>query len=302
MKILLIKKDIVDNETLNKGIALVKVEALKIGLTLDFTIKETTQTFSSMPDGHGHTIVSPTQIFQEGVRQGYVFEEDALVCLVYDWTKVIPRPTNPHMGGLSMQIPVQFYLTFDSVFMQFFLHELSHYYLLKNGAPDLTHNYSPEFGQKPRHEWYLHLIKPYVKQSPITPPVVVPPVVPPVKGYRHFSERESKNMTTEFMLFADELRHRLGWSLADSSPRGSFRTPAENKLAGGVSNSAHLKGKAKDWRIIEGAKKYQFIEEAQKLAKEKGKIIGIGAGDNFCHLDVGHRTENTVWNYRQLKD
>ena len=117
-------------------------------------------------------------------------------------------------------------------------------------------------------------------------------------GYKYFSEKEAKNMTLEFMLFADELRHRLGFPLSDSSPRSSFRTPAENKLAGGVPNSAHLKGKAKDWRVIEGAKKYQFIEEAQKLAKEKNVIIGIGSGDTFMHLDVGHRTENTAWNYK----
>jgi len=124
------------------------------------------------------------------------------------------------------------------------------------------------------------------------------PLMNKTKKYKYFSEKEAKNMTEEFMLFADELRHRLNWSLSDSSPRSGFRTPADNVLAGGVSNSAHLKGKARDWRVIEGVKKYQFVEEAQKLAKEKGKIIGIGIGDNFCHLDVGHRAVNTVWNYK----
>jgi len=124
------------------------------------------------------------------------------------------------------------------------------------------------------------------------------PLMSKTKKYKYFSETEAKDMTAEFMLFADELRHRLGWSLSDSSPRSSFRTPAENKLAGGVPDSAHLKGKAKDWRIIEGAKKYQFVAEAQKLAKETGKIIGVGIGDNFCHLDVGHRAANGIWNYK----
>ena len=145
----------------------------------------------------------------------------------------------------------------------------------------------------------LNNISPYI--SKLYPTITPPVVVPPVTGYRHFSERESEDMTTEFMLFADELRHRLGWALA-SSPRGGFRTPTENRSAGGVPDSAHLVGKARDWRVLGGLRKYQFIEEAQKLAKERSKNIGIGVGDNFCHLDVGHRAKSVVWNYGQLKD
>ena len=292
MKILLIKKDIVDNETLNKGIALVKVEALKIGLTLDFTIKETTQTFSSMPDGHGHTIVSPTQIFQEGVRQGYVFEEDALVCLVYDWTKVIPRPTNPHMGGLSMQIPVQFYLTFDNVFMQFFLHELSHYYLLKNGAPDLTHNYSPEFGQKPRHEWYLHLIKPYVKKSPITPPVVVPPIVTPTPEtrWKHFKLTErTGSMGTIADLdpnFVDKIDKAREFAGIPFSINSGYRTVAFNASIGGSVTSPHINRTAVDVRARNWLEVRKIVEGAMKSG-----IIGITVYTNSLHVHLDMKSE-----------
>jgi uncharacterized protein YcbK (DUF882 family) len=114
-------------------------------------------------------------------------------------------------------------------------------------------------------------------------------------GYRYFSKKEAENMTPEFMEFADELRHRLGFPLAETS---GFRTPAENKRVGGVADSPHLFGKGKDWKVSGGERKYQFTEEAQKLAKEKGKIIGIGTGYTFMHLDVGHRGQNTMWNYK----
>jgi len=117
-------------------------------------------------------------------------------------------------------------------------------------------------------------------------------------GYKYFSKKESENMTQEFMEFADELRDRLGFPLADSTPNSSFRTPTQNKKAGGVADSAHLFGKAKDWKVADGARKYKFTEEAQKLANETGKIIGIGTGDTFMHLDVGHRKINTMWNYK----
>lgn len=114
-------------------------------------------------------------------------------------------------------------------------------------------------------------------------------------GYKYFSKKEAENMTPEFMEFADELRHRLGFPLSENS---GFRTPEQNKKAKGVSDSAHLFGKAKDWKVADGARKYKFTEEAQKLANETGKIIGIGTGDTFMHLDVGHRKVNTMWNYK----
>jgi uncharacterized protein YcbK (DUF882 family) len=114
-------------------------------------------------------------------------------------------------------------------------------------------------------------------------------------GYRYFKGYELYKMTKDLMDFADELRHRCGFPLAEVS---GFRTPEQNRKVGGVFNSPHLDGKAKDWRIPDGARKYKFVEEAQKLAKEKGVVIGIGIGDTFCHLDVNHRQVNTVWNYK----
>jgi len=124
-------------------------------------------------------------------------------------------------------------------------------------------------------------------------PVKPEPVV--VTTYRYFKGYELYKMTKDFMDFADELRHRLGFPLAEVS---GFRTPEQNKKVGGVFNSPHLDGKAKDWRIPDGARKYKFVEEAQKLAKERNVIIGIGVNDTTCHLDVGHRQVNTVWNYK----
>jgi uncharacterized protein YcbK (DUF882 family) len=134
-------------------------------------------------------------------------------------------------------------------------------------------------------------LKPYLSQLTKTE----------TKKLRYFSDKEAHKMYKEFMIFSDELRHRCGFALADSTPNSSFRTPEQNRRAGGVPNSAHLDGKSKDWRVVGGIKKAKLIEEALKLAKEYGIAVGIGVGANFMHLDAYHRKQNTVWNYEVEK-
>ena len=272
MKILLLKKDITDNETLNQGIVLAKKEALRIGLTLDFTIKETSQSFSSVPVGNGQSVVNSIEIFKEGINRGYVFEEDAIVCLVYDWSKIKPQPTNPAMSGLSMQIPMQFYVTFPNVFMEFFLHELSHYYLGKNGKPDITHNYSPEFSQLPRQDWYLHLIKPFIEET----------ISEPIESttYKYFSDKEVKFLDLEpsFQLLVDNARDYANIPFVGTSGR---RSVAYNKKVGGSSTSAHLTGTGVDIRARNWTEVFKIVFGAMKSG-----IIGITVYTKSKHVHM----------------
>ena len=83
---------------------------------------------------------------------------DSISCLIYDWTKVSPQPTNPIDNGVVIQIPMQWYATFPEVFCEFFLHELCHYLFSATGLPDTTHDYTPTFSQKSRTDYYLYLI------------------------------------------------------------------------------------------------------------------------------------------------
>ena len=174
MKITLIKNNITDSETLTRGILVFKSWCQSIGLNVDFTIKETTRIFTSIPysnntvlDGY---LVNHPEIFQEAKFLGTPFD---LALLVYDWKKISPQPTNPARSGLNIQIPMQWYGAFPEVFAEFLLHELSHYYTESNNAIDKTHDYDPAFTSKPRKDWYLHLIKPFLSNEPILPQVLI---------------------------------------------------------------------------------------------------------------------------------
>ncbi len=170
MKLLILKQNVTDLDTLNKGLEIAKQKALTIGLNLEFLFADTTKQFSSVPtfassvSVKGYT-VNGVEIFQEGKLTNIPFD---LVVLVYDWTKIIPQPTNPSESGLAISIPIQWYVTYPEVFAEFLLHELSHYFFQSTGKPDLTHfKYDPmwnkQFNNKSNIDYYLFLIKPFMQ-------------------------------------------------------------------------------------------------------------------------------------------
>jgi len=159
MEILTLKNNVTDSATLEKGIAIAKQWLTGI-LDLNFTIVTTSKQFTSEKfsndTNNDGKIVKPIEIFQEAKMFSPKFD---IALLIYDWTKITPdRPTNPCTTGMNMQIPVQWYVTFPEVFAEFFLHELCHYKFQEKGLVDITHNYDPAFAQKPRKDWYLHLL------------------------------------------------------------------------------------------------------------------------------------------------
>lgn len=191
MKILIIKKDVKDLDTLMQGILIAKQYTATIGLTLDITFTDTTKQFTTVPfsneTNNNGIIVNPTEIFQEAKRLGYVFSEDSLVCLDYDSSKIIPNPTNPAENGVNLQIPINWFSNYPEVFASYLLHELCHYRAVLKNIPDLTHLLvSGElqsqyhdlywyFKQKQPIDFYLYLLKDL--GSPIPPPQSTLPLI-----------------------------------------------------------------------------------------------------------------------------
>lgn len=165
-------KSVKDIEGLKKGLAMVKTKLESIGFPISIFSAPTTKKFTSVKYPSSSVEVSnpisvnPTEILQE-VKGKY-----QTVCLIYDWTEIEPRPTNPAHHNMLMnnctpiQIPIQFVsneqgIVYPEVLCQFYLHELTHAISFLLGQPDLVHsqNSTPEWSQKPPVDYYLHLIE-----------------------------------------------------------------------------------------------------------------------------------------------
>ena len=168
MKVLLLKQNITDLDTLNKGVALVKQWLATINFQIQFDFQDTTKQFTTetippVPNltVNNVSIVVPDQIITE-TPDGY-----DISCLVYDWDKVgLPKPTNPSdsyqiiRGITPMQIPFQWYNVYPEVFACFFLHELCHILFFRNRQTDITHNQATSsFHNSQQQDYYLFLIK-----------------------------------------------------------------------------------------------------------------------------------------------
>ncbi len=130
MRILVLKNNVVDNDTLQKGITLATQACQTIGLTLEFSFTDTTRQFTSIPvvnniilNGY---VVNPVDIMDEAKKLTLLKPFDAQI-LIYDWTKITPEPTNPSDGGSAISIPIQWFPNSPEGFCTIFLHELCHF-------------------------------------------------------------------------------------------------------------------------------------------------------------------------------
>lgn len=105
--------------------------------------------------------------------------------------------------------------------------------------------------------------------------------------------------------------HRVGCNYDDCDPRAlamldsmrtfygkpiiltsAFRTPDQNRLAGGVHNSAHLRGLAFDLRCAV-SQRYDMLHCAMLAG-----FTRIGIGDNFLHVDCDETLPSPrIWTY-----
>lgn len=179
MKINLLKNFVTNIDTLSRGLILANKYTSTIGLKLDFIHYETSKQFTSIPfsnevNPNGY-VVNPIEIFQEAKKLGATFDIDTVALLVYDWSRIKPQPTNPMENGQNIQISCQWYASYPEVFVEFFLHELSHFFHSRAGVEDLTHLLTsgnlqsryPElynqFKQGNGIDYYLFLLKRFMK-------------------------------------------------------------------------------------------------------------------------------------------
>ena len=72
-----------------------------------------------------------------------------------------------------------------------------------------------------------------------------------------------------------------------------YRSPETNKLVGGASESAHLRGLAADIKVADGRQRFQIIEAAIKVG-----FIRIGVSASFIHLDSDPSLpQDVIWTY-----
>jgi len=178
MKILILTNNIKNAEAVKWGLDLAKQRASTVGYNFEYIFKDskkvfTGTNFNNSTVGNG-SAVDPNQILEE------IDGQYKIACLIYDWDKVSPKPTNPVQSPIlkngcnPIQIPENWYNQDPEILCQYFLHEVCHsgYFFANNVAGDKTHAYTDEFNQKQRWEYYIHLLsqlKPFLETQHASP-------------------------------------------------------------------------------------------------------------------------------------
>ena len=227
----MLKNNITDFDTLNKGMTLAIQKCASIGFTLEFTFANTTKQFSSIPMtsdvvSNGYE-VNPTEIFQEAKRLGYIPALDSICMLVYNWRNINPQPTNPVDNGQVVQLPENWYQNFPAVFCEYALHEILHYLFSATNQLDTTHAYPPAFSQKTRTDYYLYLImllEPYFNalQSSTSPVIDFKPDVVIIRRWDDGTQFLGELTTNEFSAKTMELSWKLNLKNISCIPRGLY--------------------------------------------------------------------------------
>ncbi len=92
-----------------------------------------------------------------------------------------------------------------------------------------------------------------------------------MNAWAYFKPGEVEGLETEVVAKLDMARHRAGVPFVITSTR---RTPEQNLAAGGVSDSAHLKGLAADLHVEDSASLFHMVD-GLIYAGFKRLVIGI---------------------------
>lgn len=99
-----------------------------------------------------------------------------------------------------------------------------------------------------------------------------------------------KRMNEQFIRLLDKSREIAGVPFRISS---GYRTPAYNKLIGGVQGSTHIKYMAADIRVSSNTNRRKILLALVKAGLDRR----IGLGENFIHVDIDPQKPDSFWTY-----
>jgi hypothetical protein len=138
----------------------------------------------------------------------------------------------------------------------------------------------------------LELLKPYweriVKPNSIIQNIVA--TVTPKKKYKYFSDSEIVGLDSKLVEMLDKARDIAGVPFKINS---GFRTPEQNKKAGGVKDSSHMSGKAVDIACTSDSNRHKIVTALLTVGFNR-----IGVAKTFIHADIDStKSSNVIWLY-----
>lgn len=111
-------------------------------------------------------------------------------------------------------------------------------------------------------------------------------------GYKYFSPSEIVGLNPKLVQMLDIARGYAGIPFKITS---GFRSPDQNKKAGGVDDSAHLSGLAVDIACPDSGSRYKMTNALLRAGFNR-----IGVGKTFIHADIdSSKPQNVIWDYYQ---
>lgn len=292
MKILVLTQNISNITRLLSGLEKAKQLASTVGLNLEYSFQDTGKKFSVFPFKNDS---QPNGFALNGSEiMGEVKSDFRIACLIYDWTKYTPQPTNPITQGydknkvIPMQIPEQWYGDAPEVLAEFLLHEICHAGFFLSGQKDTTHDfYTSQFSQVPDgvKDYYLFLLKD-LKQNLES----MPNTQPTYTYFKPATDPLMVGVSSQLMAILDKVRGDSKNSIKITS---GFRTPSQNASVNGSANSAHLRGLAIDFFCTDNTKRTAFI----KAILNCGTPVFLEIAKNHIHIDIDssiHKMGDTI--------
>lgn len=98
------------------------------------------------------------------------------------------------------------------------------------------------------------------------------------RTWAHFKQEEVEGLDTELVAKLDWARGRAGVPFVITS---GFRQADSNQQAGGVKDSAHLRGLAVDLSIADSAARFKIVSSLLLAGFKR-----VGVYDKHCHVDI----------------
>lgn len=295
MKITLYTSNVKNKNAILEATNIVK-EWTKDILPLEFVIKETKATFTSMPfDNSASTNngASSGYMVNPGDMVMLIDEKADITALIYDNSKMNPKPTNPvqnpwKLGNSTIiQMSEQWYNQLPDVCAMYLYHEIVHamFFLLGKGGQDKVHyqHENPAFSQKQPYQWYQYLMislledwKKYKGTETKT-----------MTTYKYFTEKEIKGLKPELVSLLDTARGIAGTPFVITS---GLRSPEKNREVGGKANSAHLTGEAVDIACTDSAKRFKIVTALLNVGFKRIEVT-----NKHIHVDVSKTLPQNVF-------